>query len=626
MMNPHTPERQWLLRLAREAGDRTYDARTGLCLIGRDTLWYAAGLLFDERTERRAFAQTIIGSIRGGDGTHTPATMLALLLGVGDHLSEKVRMHLRSAIEADLLRAADVQWRDGNVNHPLGAYASLILGGESCGAPWATELGYRRLHEFQSITGDRRFRVHRQAEMSEYNSLTYTALDLVFLGLIAEYAQHEKARSLGLWLEQRLWLNVALRFHAPSMQFAGPHSRSYQEDSTGGFSAVHGVVLAATGRPLYCDPSLSERFEHPSTLHQCGLTGIAPLHIPVDAVRLMWDKPLPLLIRATTYSEQYHENAAAQGFSFDDEVYPGGWRDLTTYMTDEWALGTASLPYVNAGHSDSVMVRIRRSPAVASPGDFRSLYARGVFNGAKVGQQNECHVTGGTIDASYLYEESRLAVYQHEDRAIVFVTPKRAGHNGICSFRLDLIAGWTVPFDQLYIDDRPVEGLPADAEASSRICFQDAGTFGLIIPLTLSPSAGPKPVRVWTANGHMMLSLYNYDGPSQDLSRDDLSVWRNGFILHLSTAREWDSFAGFRAWSKTVRVAEPAIHDRVREVVYECPDGTMKAAYDPWREVFVSRTWNGAEEQVTHLEIRAGSGGDPLLKPLTFFGSEAMGR
>jgi hypothetical protein len=91
------------------------------------------------------------------------------------------------------------------------------------GQPWAVELGYCRLSHFQRTVGDRQFRFRRQAEMSEYNSLTYTALDLWFLALIAEFAEHKEARALALFLEHRLWVDVAMHFHAPSHQFAGPH-------------------------------------------------------------------------------------------------------------------------------------------------------------------------------------------------------------------------------------------------------------------------------------------------------------------------------------------------------------------------------------------------------------------
>ena len=465
-----------LLAFARDAGDRLFDPEKNLCLISRDTLWYASSLLFDESRERREFALRLITTIRSEDGTHTPSTMLALLLGFSDRLNQRTRAHLQAEIDRELVHAAETQWRDGNVNHPLGAYCTLVLGGELTSAKWAVDLGYRRLSEFQRLTGDRQFLVRRQAEMSEYNSPTYTALDMLFLALIAEYAVSPAARALALFLEERLWLDEALHFHAPSEQFAGPHSRSYQDDSTGGFSSLHAVFYAADDRELFLEPSLCVRFNHPSSLLQCALTALVPMHIPMEATHLAWEKQFPFLMQKTTYCEQYHENSRRGGtdgtsgskFAFDDEAYPGGLRDLTTFMTDEYALGTASQPYVNAGHSDGVMLRIRRSESIRSMADFRSAYTRGVFNGASIGQRNFSHVAGTQIDESYLYEEGRCAAYQHRGRAIVFYTPKRAGHLGVTSFRIDLIFGYYTPFTRLVLGEYPVGESPLAALPSAR--------------------------------------------------------------------------------------------------------------------------------------------------------------
>ena len=55
------------------------------------------------------------------------------------------------------------------------------------GEDWAVELGRRRLRRLASRAGEHRSRALRQAEISEYNSLTYTALSLCFLALIAAY-------------------------------------------------------------------------------------------------------------------------------------------------------------------------------------------------------------------------------------------------------------------------------------------------------------------------------------------------------------------------------------------------------------------------------------------------------
>jgi len=629
-MTPLSEKRLMLMGIARQAGDRLFDPETGLCLISRDTLWYAASLFFDDSPGRRALAEELAGRLRSEDGTHTPATMLAMLLGIPGLLSPETREHLAAETRRELVHAAEVQWRDGNVNHPLGAICTLILGGELSGAPWAADLGVRRLREFQRLTGDRRFTLRRQAEMSEYNSPTYTALDLLFLALIAQYARESEARSLGLFLEQRLWLDVALHFHAPSGQFAGPHSRSYQDDSTGGFSALHTVLFAASDRELFLAPELCVRFNHPSSLLQCALTALVPVHPTGEAMRMAWDKPFPFLMQKTTYCEQYHENSTRTGehgatrFAFDDEVYPGGLRELTTYMTDEFALGTASLPYVNGGQADGVSIRIRRSPRVRGMGDFRSAYARGVYNDALVGQRNRCHLTGTEIDESYLYEEGRCAAFQHRDRAIVMYSPKRAGHAGVTRFRVDLIFSYYAPFDELVMDGARVGMFPARAKGGARVCFRDGGTYGAVIPLGPVPSSGEAPVSLSLGNDHLMYSLSSYEGPARDFTRQEIGGWRTGFALRLACARDFDSFSSFVAYAGDLRADESGGGSGIRHVTFSAPDGTLAAEYDASAERFLSRTWNGKEERIDHLRVAGGAAGVSLISPLTLFGSEAM--
>ena len=629
-MTPLSEKRLRLMALAREAGDRAYDPDTGICLISRDTLWYAASLLFDDSPARRDLGQTLAGRLRSEDGTHTPATMLAVLLGIPEMLSPGTAAHLKAEIGRELLHAAEVQWRDGNVNHPLGAYCSLILGGELTGERWAADLGLRRLSEFQRLTGDRRFSFRRQAEMSEYNSLTYTALDILFLALIAGYARRSDARSLGLFLEERVWLDTALHFHAPSGQFAGPHSRSYQEDSTGGFSALHTLLFVASEQDLFMAPELSARFNHPSTLLQCALTALVPMHPTAEALRIAWEKPFPFLMQKTTYCEQYHENSVrtvengARVFAFDDEVYPGGLRDLTTFMTEEFALGTSSLPYVNGGHADGVMLRMRRALRINGKEDFRSAYTRGVYNGAHVGERNRCHVTGTGIDESYLYEEGRCAAVQYRDRAIALYSPKRSGHRGVTAFRLDLIFSGNAPFDEMLLDGAPVGELPARAGAGARLYFRDYRTYGAVIPLGPAPASDEAPVALRAENDHLVYSLASYEGPERDFSRQEIGLWRTGFAMRIASADEFHSFTSFIAYAGDLRADDLQTVTGMRRVTLTSPDGTLEAEYDPGAERFLSRTWNGSELCVGHLRIEGGTPPVSLISPLTIFGSEAM--
>ncbi len=639
-----TAPQKFLLNLSLEAGRIHYDAETGLCLIVRDTVWYAIALLLNEMEDDRSLGMSILESIRSEDRTHTPATMIAILHQFGSQLTTTAQENLRKNIEQELVHAASVEWHDGNVNHPLGAYCTLICGGEISAQSWATELGYRKLLSFRRIIGDRQHRHRRQAELSEYNSLTYTALDLWFLAIIAEYAIHKEAKNLALFLEQQLWIDIAMHYHAPSQQFAGPHSRSYQEDSTGGFSALHCTMFAAFGELIFLNPELSRQFYHPSNLIQNSLIAIIQFHPPERAGTIAFRKPFPFYMQKTTYCEQYHENRKRcddettglpderkqndlrkQPFAFDDEVYPGGWRDLTTYMTEEYALGTSSLPYVNGGQSDSFMLRIRRSAEIQNMRDFRSLYTRGVFNDSIPGQKNYCHVAQSVIDESYLYEEGRCTSYQHRNRAIVCYAPKRTGHLGICSFRLDLIVGYYAPFDRLRIDEREISDadFPVELHHRARIFFQDYRTYSVIIPLISFPSTDERGMRIWKANDHLMISLYNYDGTAVNLSRDEVNRWRNGFAIELATADDFDSFEQFVRYASSIMIEELPNNSATRTIRIKSGRDTMELDYDPLREMILSRKWNGEEERIDHLYIEAAGTTEGEFCPKTIFGKEA---
>jgi hypothetical protein len=247
----------------------------------------------------------------------------------------------------------------------LAAWAALILAGERFAEPLAVASGAGRLRMFAHTVGDRRHAQHRQAVFSEYNSPTYTALDLWFLALIAEFAQDAGVRRLALFLEQRLWVETALYFHAPTQQFSGPHCRAYLDDSLGGWSALHCTMAVAFDVPILLDEQRSLGTDHPSAILENALIAITPFHVPAEARRLAFGKPLPCSLRFTTYGESYHENSAAH--RFEDGLYPGGWSQLTSWQTEEFAVGTASRPYVNAGHSDAFMVA-----CVAGPRSARS--------------------------------------------------------------------------------------------------------------------------------------------------------------------------------------------------------------------------------------------------------------
>ena len=614
---------QWLTSLAREHGRRWFDPATRLCVGARDTLWYAIALLHSDNAAERALGDALLGEARSADGTHTPATMLAILLAMPEFISPATAASLETQVKNSLSEAALCEWHDGNVNHPLAAWAALILAGERFAEPLAVASGAGRLRMFARTVGNRRHVHHRQAVFSEYNSPTYTALDLWFLALIAEYALDPAVKRLALFLEQRLWCETALFYHAPTQQFSGPHCRAYLDDSLGGWSALHCTMAVAFDAPILLEPQRALGTNHPSAILENSLVAITPFHVPDEARRLAFAKPLPCELRLATYGESYHENNAARGF--EDGLYPGGWSQLTSYQTAEFALGTASRPYVNAGHSDAFMVRLRRRPEIRSCADVRSIFCRGVFNDAIVGWRNRVHVTGGATDESYLYEEGRTCTLQHRNRALVCYAPKGAGHRGVGRFRVDVMFSFDAPFDEFRIDGRPATTAEATLPATSRFLFRDGNTLGVLIPLPPQPAAGPSPVTLRTAGGCFIVSIGNYDGPARDFDRDALRGWANGFYCELWSMAE---FAGLDAlWTHAAAIKiddTPAGAGRYRRTVVRSGGETLELVHNPWSEEIMRATANGAEAGVPHFEAVALATGTPLLEPPTLYGEEAL--
>jgi hypothetical protein len=620
-----TEIRSRLLLDARKEAERHFDEATCTCIIPRETAWYAITLLESAEQSAIDVANNILSRISISDGTHSPCTLYVMLQRYQHLLSEEARKNVLTNLSDNLAISASVRYSDGNVNHPLAAYVYLLCGGEFFNEPVYRNLGKQLLKSFQRNIAWRRHRHHRQAEMAEYNSPTYTALTLWFLAIATEFVKDREAQALALLLEEGLWINVAMHWHEPSQQFAGPFSRAYGEDSYGGFSALHCTMACALNQAIFMEPLLVGRFAHPSALIQNSLPAILTFHPPAHIAQLAFEKPLPYYFRMTTYCEQYHENGVITQNdktvpAFDDEVYPGGWGDLTTFMTKEYCLGTASRPYVNAGQSDSFTLRYRRSATIKSLADFRSLYTRMVFNDAVVGQDNFCHSTGFEVKKDYLYEEGRAFTCQHKNMALVCYTPKRTGHSHIKEIRLDLIFSYVAPFDHVIIDNEPWHFWPFESKAVQKIVIADHRTYIALIPLAVTRAQSFEGrVRIWQKDDHLMISLYNYVGEEINLEREELSMMRNGFACLVESKERFASWQEFSDDVDRLKVQEKKAASGARDICFQHGDDTLSFRINPVSEHILQRQWNGKDLAVQHLEVEGNFEAGPLLFPSSFY-------
>lgn len=610
--------RRRLVALAREEGARHYDAHTRRCLIARDTFWYAMALLDDDDAAARTLGAELLATTPCEDATHTPMTMLALLLRMHDRLDARIVAHLDGELRRVLPVSMLQYWHDGNVNHPVAAWCACLLAGERFGVPEALHIGTRRLEDFRRTIGDRQHALHRQSTMPEYLSATYTALTLWWLALAAEHVRDRAARRITRFLEERLWLEVALHWHAPSQQWAGPSSRSYLDDSLGCWSALHctfAVALDAAGDArggaMLLDPTIAQRSGHASSLVENALVVHLPFHLPDEARRLAFDASPARMFARTTYGEAYHENNAAHGFN--DAVYPGGWSELRTVMTPTFTLGTASRPYVDAAQADAVVLRIARRTPVRTRADVRSMFVRSVFNNARVLHANPVHVRGGMTDASFLHEEGRTAVLQHGGIALVLVAPKRTGRGAFGGFRTDVVFSHDAPFDELVLGDAGWSGVDLSAGSTSRVLFRDGRVAGTLIPLALDPHPAEAAVRITNGEGVLVVSFVNHAGAQIEVPPAELGRWRNGFLLAVEEVGEDAAMDDFRT-----RVRRATVDDRidamgVRRVRAVFGDVELALAWHPLSEEFFEAAVDGRDAHVAHVE-------GPVA---TFYGREA---
>lgn len=137
-----------------------------------------------------------------------------------------------------------------------------------------------RLHlaDLQNYALERWRIFHRAATQQggfvEYNSPTYTVVALTEVGRIRRYIRNAEARRLADDIYRIAWQEIALHFHAPSRQWAGPHSRGYStllggnvlaliQEATDGrvdFGA-HRTRMESARVPLPCPPEFESHFQ-----------------------------------------------------------------------------------------------------------------------------------------------------------------------------------------------------------------------------------------------------------------------------------------------------------------------------------------------------------------------------
>jgi len=506
---------------------------------------------------------------------------------------------------------------DGNFNWPLAICAWAILTGEEVGDRELVEKGKRNLelcaHRLHALG---------PGTPGEINSPHYQDRSQTCLATIANYARDPDARLLAEVMLERLYLGMVSRYHAPSQRLGGPWGRAYAGEDVGArHNATLPLNIIAEQPPFFDDRAAGEVGNFAST----GTIPLTLWAVPPFPDYLLWiaeRKSLPYLVQTQTKCQDYW-----RGGPEGKDVWPGSWGTSTTYHTPEYVLGSLSRPYVDDGHGKVCIAHWRRAKRIQSMADFRTLYTHYTFNERKPVHPATYYNWDGktkTIGGTFWHNDGRGMVTQHKGKAVVLYHPKTFEAQHVNSMKLDVALPLYTPLDGLYVNERRVEKLPAEADYDDLILIQDADVYAAVRPLKPVQLGGPRKVYIsevkprlnenFVDEGgpklkcHLLISIYNYYDPSGELKKlgkagdPAFRLNCNGLILELATRDEYPSLAEFRSHIRSAKVTDQMAmakgqkageKPQVRRVTYSSGEDTIVAAYRLTTETYVERTVNG---------------------------------
>ena len=146
--------------------------------------------------------------------------MLFIVLGHPERLAADMHEPVRASIGH---AARSIQKRDVK-----GSYTNICALGSFVTLAASRYLGWNDLWDY-AIDRLRRFATYtdQTGSFNEYNSPTYAFVTMRALANILTYVDEPEVQRLTGRLHARVWYSLAMHFHAPTRQLAGPHSRAY---------------------------------------------------------------------------------------------------------------------------------------------------------------------------------------------------------------------------------------------------------------------------------------------------------------------------------------------------------------------------------------------------------------
>ena len=303
------------VKLVKSPYSRQGSARSGYHMV-RESSWYALGLLLrDEPGDRQRAADILdavlkqqyltpgtpwYGTFRRAPEEQDPApnavmwrnfdpnwrvfigtTFEIILIEYPDRISPELAQRLYAAID----RAIEGEIAEKRL---LPSYSNISL---MYGALWDFAAAHNNRADWKQQSSEWTesvYKLYKQyGTFFEYNSPTYSGVDLYGLALWRSYGSTARIRAIGGEMEAGLWQDIASLYQPELRNVSGPYDRAYGMDMESYVSVV-GVwmrtVLDAKSAPL---PALTPTTDHLPDVWLVPQMAVLGAHIPANAFKKM---------------------------------------------------------------------------------------------------------------------------------------------------------------------------------------------------------------------------------------------------------------------------------------------------------------------------------------------------
>jgi hypothetical protein len=369
-----------------------------------------------------------------------------------------------------------------------------------------------------------------------------------------------------------LWRELLSHWHVSSSSLAGPHSRSYEDDSVSHVTSLHAELWLCFGGEIipfhhggWLYPPRPELvIHHEGDLDFVRSVGLwhtaSEFHPTEEAVRYLVSPQLPRTETGWAEGGLFRDIVPPEaGFAppWHGTPYPMAANRLITYLSPSFTLGTANRDWLNGDQQDLFIWKAATTHRPGGPQPCRTLFSRYVSGDKIPGEDNYYPDLKKNSTKDLLHEEGRRHCLQSEGVVLVAYWPKRRLEKAATrKLGLELLipCHFSAP-DEVWLGETRIGAATAEMAEPEPLFVREGQAFLALLPLAVDDAGRTAAARAERRGKYLVIEYLNYEGEDRRFTQAELLPLRNGFVAIAEEAAGRD----FAAWRR--QAAQVTIRD-----------------------------------------------------------------